>query len=137
MICGVAHICTKGNQLADLASRALTINAALTVEVGRDEVPCQEAVDRNLIDDVEQQEGHTGEAEGLQQTPCVAWRRRRKTRAVSAALTLRICTLLKPNMLTCLQLQVFAGYFLRTETAQPLHQRWMAKISILQSCFSC
>lgn len=66
----------------------MTINAALTVEVGRDGVPCQEAVDRNLIDDVEQQEGHTGEAEGLQQTSCVAWRRRRrkKRRAVSAAL---------------------------------------------------
>lgn len=65
----------------------------LTVEVGGDGVPGQEAVDGNLIDDVEQQEGHTGEAEGLQQTPCVAWRRR--TATVSSpppALSLRIST---------------------------------------------
>lgn len=55
-------------------NRALTTKVAdiLTVEVGGDGVPGQEAVDGNLIDDVQQQEGHTGEAEGLQQTPCVA-----------------------------------------------------------------
>ncbi|MEQ2175964.1 hypothetical protein GOODEAATRI_023126, partial [Goodea atripinnis] len=46
--------------------------SVLTVEVGGDGVPGQEAVDGNLIDDVQQQEGHTGEAEGPQQTPCVA-----------------------------------------------------------------
>lgn len=65
----------------------------LTVEVGGDRVPSQEAVDCNLIDDVEQQEGHTGEAEGLQQTPCVACRRR--TATVSSPpppLTLRVST---------------------------------------------
>lgn len=53
--------------------------SVLTVEVGGDGIAGQEAVDGNLIDDVEQQEGHTGEAEGLQQTPCVAWRRRTAT----------------------------------------------------------
>lgn len=51
----------------------------LTVEVRVDGLSRHEAVDGNLIDDVEQQEGHTGEAEGLQQTPCVAWRRRTAT----------------------------------------------------------
>lgn len=99
------EVWTKHKRLADLAIRALTRNAALTVEVGRDGVPCQEAVDRNLIDDVEQQEGQTGEAEGLQQTPCVAWRRRKgrkRRRAVSSTLTFRIGTSWKkktPNSL--------------------------------------
>lgn len=95
MFCFKVWSWTQDNQLADLTIRALTVNAALTVEVGRDGVPCQEAADRNLIDDVEQQEGHTGEAEGLQQTPCVAWRRRKRRkrrRAVSSTLTLRIGT---------------------------------------------
>ena len=67
--------------------------SVLTVEVRGDGVPGQEAVDGNLIDDVEQQEGHTGEAEGLQQTPCVAWRRRTATVSSSPQpLTLRIST---------------------------------------------
>lgn len=55
------------------------INGALTVEVWGDGVPRQEAADCDLVDDVEQQEGHTGEAEGLQETPCEAWRSRRAT----------------------------------------------------------
>lgn len=61
---------------------ALEVSAAgvLTAEVGGDGVPGQEAVDGNLIDDVDQQEGHTGEAEGLQQTPCVAWEVKKKKR---------------------------------------------------------
>lgn len=91
----VALILTYTTNLTDLRLRALTINAVglLTVEVRGDGVPCQEAVDGNLIDDVEQHEGHTGEAEGLQQTPCVAWRRR--TATVSSPpppLSLRIST---------------------------------------------
>lgn len=46
--------------------------SVLTVEVGGDGALGHKAVDGNLIDDVEQQEGHTGEAEGPQQPPCVA-----------------------------------------------------------------
>lgn len=55
--------------------------AVLTVEVWADGVPGQEAVDCNLINDVQQQERHTGETQGLQQTPCVAWSKRRKGRS--------------------------------------------------------
>lgn len=66
--------------------------SVLTGEVGVDGFRCQEAVDGNLIDDVEQQEGHTGEAEGLQQTPCVAWRRRAATVSSPPPLSLRIST---------------------------------------------
>lgn len=64
------------------------INGALTVEVWGDGVPRQEAADCDLVDDVEQQEGHTCEAEGLQETPCVAWRSRRAT--VSSRWALRL-----------------------------------------------
>lgn len=74
-------------------AQKLSTFSVLTVEVGGDGLPGQEAVDGNLIDDVEQQEGHTGEAERLQQTPCVACRRR--TATVSSpppALSLRIST---------------------------------------------
>lgn len=53
------------------------INGGLTVEVGGDGVARQEAADADLVDDVEQQEGQTGEAERLQEPPCVAWRGRR------------------------------------------------------------
>lgn len=56
-----------------------SVNGALTVEVWGDGVPRQEAADCDLVDDVEQQEGHTGEAEGLQEAPCVACRSRRAT----------------------------------------------------------
>lgn len=79
-------------QISD--SRPLTIHAGglLTVEVRADGVPCQETVDGNLIDDVEQQEGQTGEAEGLQQTPCVAWRRRTASVSSPPPLSLRIST---------------------------------------------
>lgn len=44
----------------------------LTVEVGGDGVAGEQAVDGNLIDDVEQQKGQTGEAQRLEQTTCVA-----------------------------------------------------------------
>lgn len=53
------------------------INGGLTVEVGGDGVARQEAADADLVDDVEQQEGQTGEAERLQELPRVAWGGRR------------------------------------------------------------
>lgn len=48
----------------------------LTVEVGADAAPGQQAVDGDLVDDVQQQEGRAGDAQGLQQTPGVTWSRR-------------------------------------------------------------
>lgn len=56
--------------------------SVLTVR-GDGVVPGHEAVDGNLIDDVEQQEGHTGEAQRLQQTPCVAWKEENSSHSLS------------------------------------------------------
>lgn len=114
---------TKDNQLADLTIRALRIKTALTVEVGRDGVPCQEAVDRNLIDDMEQQEGHTGEAEGLQQTPCVAWKRKRGGVGGEQWVQHSLSGLALTE-----QKKFSAGYFLKTQTTQHLQLLWMARI---------
>lgn len=93
MSCFDFYIHNKPHELQSLHYKGRSV---LTVEVRGDGVPGQEAVDGNLIDDVEQQEGHTGEAKGLQQTPCVAWRRRRRRAATVSSspqpLTLRIST---------------------------------------------
>lgn len=70
-------LCLISDQILKEKSKNKKKVGALTVEVWGDGVPRQEAADCDLVDDVEQQEGHTGEAEGLQETPCVAWRSRR------------------------------------------------------------
>ena len=48
-------------------------DSLLTVEVGLNALSRQQTVDGDLVDNVQQQECHTGEAEGFQQAPRVAW----------------------------------------------------------------
>ena len=58
------------------------LQCVLTVEGGPDVLHGQEAVHGDLIDDVHQQEGHAGEAQGLQQPPCVACGGRRGLKSI-------------------------------------------------------
>lgn len=72
-MCACACVCFDISQVwQEKQSRS---RGKLTVEVRPDGPRRQQAVDGDLVDDVDDEEGHAGEAQGLEQAPRVTWRR--------------------------------------------------------------